>query len=83
MKISSQDTDEIFLYVYFCIPSVYLIRKTPKPRHFFCILMLLGVPWVQDQQHIFEKTLLEAGCPNLYASFGTFCVKIGLLEEQV
>ena len=31
---------------------------------------------VHAQQDIFEKTLIEVGCPHLYASFSTFCVQI-------
>ena len=34
-------------------------------------------PTVHIQQNIFEKTLVEVGSPNLYASLGTFCVQIG------
>ena len=31
----------------------------------------------------FEKTLIEVCSPHLFASFGTFCVKIGqFLESQ-
>ena len=30
---------------------------------------------------IFEKTLIEVGSSNLYASFNTFCVQIGQLFE--
>ena len=33
------------------------------------------------KQNIFEKTLIEAYIPSLYASFGTFCVEIGQLFE--
>ena len=29
------------------------------------------------QQTIFEKNLMEAYSPHLYASFGTFCARIG------
>ena len=34
---------------------------------------------VYAQQTIFEKNLIEVCSPHLYASFGTFCVKIGRL----
>ena len=36
-------------------------------------------PTVHVQQNIFEKALIEAGSPHLYASFGTFCAQIGKL----
>ena len=36
-------------------------------------------PTIPAQQNIFEKTLIEVGCPHLYASFGTFCAQIGQL----
>ena len=36
-------------------------------------------PTAHVQQNIFEKTLIEAYSPHLYASFGTFCVQSGQL----
>ena len=40
-------------------------------------------PTVHEQQIIFEKTLIEVRTSHLYASFGTFCIKIGqFLEAQ-
>ena len=38
-------------------------------------------PTAHVKQNIFENTLVEACSPNLYASFGTFCVEIGQLCE--
>ena len=38
-------------------------------------------PTAHVQQNIFEKTLIEACAPRLYASFGTFYAQIGQLFE--
>ena len=38
-------------------------------------------PTVHVQQNIFEKIIFKIGSSYLYASFGTFCVKIGQLVE--
>ena len=38
-------------------------------------------PTAYVKQNIFENALIEACSPNIYASFGTFCVEIGQLCE--
>ena len=38
-------------------------------------------PTAHVQQNIFGKTLIEVRSPHLYASFGTFYAKIGLILE--
>ena len=38
-------------------------------------------PTVHVRQNNFETALIEACSPDLYASFGTFCVQIGQLFE--
>ena len=38
---------------------------------------------IHKQQIIFEKDLIEVGSSHLYASFGTFCVQIGLSFESL
>ena len=34
-------------------------------------------PTIHVKQYIFEKTVIEVGSSQLYASFGTFCVQVG------
>ena len=38
-------------------------------------------PTIHAPQNIWEKTVIEVGSPQLYASFGTFCAQIGQLFE--
>ena len=38
-------------------------------------------PTAHVHQNIYDKTLMEAYSPNIYASSGTFCAQIGQLFE--
>ena len=48
-----------------------LLRSTYIKLHMYW--MNFWLPTVHVQQNIFEKILIEACSPHLYASFGTFC----------
>ena len=56
-------------------PAKTWIYLTP----YVCTERIFDSQPFMHKKNILEKNVLEVGSPNIYASFGTFCVKIGQL----
>ena len=76
LKVFETLVYKYYIYIFRQCPTTMLRENMNLPCSIRMYFTNFWQPTVHVQQNIFEKTLIKACSPHLYASFCTFCLQI-------